>query len=271
MKQKIEVDFITLSTLFIGRFNVRKFRSHFNLLPEVVSEVWSRICTADCIRPVHLLYALYFLNVYPTNIRGGTFFKVHPDIFIKYSKLVIIYLNQNLQNFPWNERHITSIGRVMGIVDVTRCRIQKTTLKDERTFYSAKDKFHALKYEVVVSAQKPYSILWVNGPFPGSTHDIMIARVKLVGKLGNEVLLADLGYLGEDCFLTPIKEASTSDERAINLRMHKLRQAVERANKRLKDWDVNGVLWRSSDHAFHGTCFLTVSKLVQFNFRFEPL
>jgi hypothetical protein len=157
-------DFKMISTFFLRSFSMKKFRADFNLKQEVVTAIWRYISHITCLKPVHLLYALYFLNCYSTNIVSGNFFSIHPDTYVKYVNIAIISLFENLPYFPWDNRFETAQGRTTGIVDVTRCRIHKPPT-DERRFYSMKDKFHALKYEVAVTINSPYSIIMVNGPY----------------------------------------------------------------------------------------------------------
>jgi hypothetical protein len=57
---------------------------------------------------------------------------------------------------------------------VTRVEIQKPQGRIERDFYSAKDKFHAIKFEVVSTIQDP-KIVWVSPGYIGKDFDITIA------------------------------------------------------------------------------------------------
>ena len=61
-----------------------------------------------------------------------------------------------------------------GVIDVTECPIDKPNNEDW-VYYSKKKGYHTLKYEIVVS-MNPKIILWVNGSFAGSIHDLTIAR-----------------------------------------------------------------------------------------------
>jgi hypothetical protein len=65
------------------------------------------------------------------------------------------------------------------MVDVTRVQINKPGVNESR-YYSAKDKFHAFKYEVDVSFNPRARIIWLKGTFKGSVYDITIARNELI-------------------------------------------------------------------------------------------
>ncbi|KAL6065845.1 DDE Tnp4 domain-containing protein [Balamuthia mandrillaris] len=84
---------------------------------------------------------------------------------------------------------------VTGIIDTTECPVQRSmNANTQRTFYSGKKKQHTVKYELVWDlATELFS--WVNGPFPGSVHDLTIARQGVLNYLSiREILLGDLAY-----------------------------------------------------------------------------
>ena len=121
---------------------------------------------------------------------------------------------------------------IVGVVDVTRVHIQKPTLLDWQ-YYSMKDKFHALKYEVAVSFNPSAKIIWVKGPYKGAPSDIRIAREALVPALRQrgEKMLADKGYLGDrDVLVCPIKEYAniplTQQDRSFNRKLNSFRNQL---------------------------------------------
>jgi len=128
-------------------------------------------------------------------------------------------------------------------VDVTRTRIprpwdihkptQKETMKK---YWSGKDKFHALKYELLVSLGPYCKIVLVSGGYPGAVHDMTIVRQLTLPLLDiNEKLVADRGYIGDHRLLTPVPEY-TVESRRLNKIMNYLRQNVERMNNRVKNF-----------------------------------
>ena len=81
----------------------------------------------------------------------------------------------------------------MCMIDVTECPIWEPQYY-EWEYYSTKNKFHALKYEVAISMTS-HQIIWINGPYKGSVHDMKIARDKFLKQLqATERALADKGY-----------------------------------------------------------------------------
>jgi len=163
-------------------------------------------------------------------------------------------------------------GVISGVVDVTRCQIVRPR-NAPWSFYSAKDKFHALKYEVVCSPKKPVKIIWLSEPYAGSHSDITIYRHRLKWCLDeDEYLLADKGYVGASHIIHPYKgRRLTPDQKRINWKISRVRQKIERINKRIKDWRLASRCWRSSDHHFHYLCMKVICKLVNIMLKEEPL
>ncbi len=160
-------------------------------------------------------------------------------------------------------------------MDVTRTKIPAPSV-EPWSFYSYKDRFHALKTEIGVSLRKPNKIIWVNSGYKGVVADITIARSGFIQNLRNgQLALADLGYLGEpEKLLTPIKKKKgqelTDVEKNFNYRHNQERQIVERVNKRLKIFKVVEY-WNRKDFQFHEICVHAVAKITNLNFQINPL
>jgi hypothetical protein len=125
-------------------------------------------------------------------------------------------------------------GSVSSIIDVTRTKINQTN-RNRHNYWSAKDRFVALKYEIAIRAALPHEIIWVNGPFMGKISDITIARdYGFIDSLDDhEMALADLGYLGEpDYLLCPYKKhivgQLTPEEETFNRKQIFRRSPIER-------------------------------------------
>jgi hypothetical protein len=87
----------------------------------------------------------------------------------------------------------------------------------QRQYYSGKSRRHTIKYEIGIQFITG-KIVWLAGGVPGSVHDLSMVResglIELL--LPQEMILADLGYIGEDCFLHPFKPAITEEEKKCN-------------------------------------------------------
>jgi DDE superfamily endonuclease len=85
-------------------------------------------------------------------------------------------------------------------VDGIHCRINEPRhpeLSKNPKFYSHKFHQAALNYELAVSVTES-RLLWMNGPFPASVHDVTVFRRDLKARVprGGK-LIGDKGYIGE--------------------------------------------------------------------------
>jgi hypothetical protein len=118
----------------------------------------------------------------------------------------------------------------------------------------------------------------VSRAYRGAYADINISREELLPKSTvNERFLMDKGYQdnAEPRFLSPVKEygqALTQEESEFNNALNLKRQVVERANKRIKDFEAMRVRWRHGHgHELHEISFTVVCKLLNVMFEYEPL
>jgi hypothetical protein len=136
-----------------------------------------------------------------------------------------------------------------------------------------------LKYEVGVSLGDHNRIVHVSSAYRGAYADINISRDELLPKtLANEYFLMDKGYQddNEKRFLSPVKERAdrvlSPVELNYNMEVNSKRQVVERANKRIKDFEAMRVRWRHGHgHELHEISFTVICKLLNVIFEFEPL
>jgi DDE superfamily endonuclease len=74
---------------------VKKFISMFGAAPNVVTATWNKLVIQDLlpaspvVQPVHLLWALLQIKVYPTDQVLGILLNVHTDTFRKYVWVVL--------------------------------------------------------------------------------------------------------------------------------------------------------------------------------------
>jgi len=118
-------------------------------------------------------------------------------------------------------------------------------------------------------------IVWVNGGFAGSIHDLTIATHRLVTRLlHGERVLADKGYRGNVIFLTPVQgkwDYLTLSQQAWNLVHTRLHwEHIERINKRLKQWRFLKHPWRHGVSRHH-LAFYVAAKLTNVSLVFHPL
>ena len=114
-------------------------------------------------------------------------------------------------------------------------------------------------------------IIWCNGPYKGSVHDLTIARDSLVQQLNEEeALLGDKAYIGEQCFITPFKPAQGQFEREFNILLYRYRQNIERIIKRMKIFRCIKEEWRH-DISLHYLVFIVIANITNLNLLEKPL
>jgi len=173
------------------------------------------------------------------------------------------------RNKYWNFSPVAAL-------DVTRTKIPRPWDLDKneaiyKHFWSAKDKFHALKYEIVVSLGNYCKIIYMSGGFPGAMNDRKVAEENSLHALvGDESYVVDEGYkkFSEPRFLTP-RHGNTPEDRRINRAFAYLRQNVERMNNRIKIFRA-AATWRGRRHN-HSAVMLAICSITNLELEVTPL
>jgi hypothetical protein len=128
------------------------------------------------------------------------------------------------------------------MVDVTRMKIPHPPYLPW-AYYSAKDKIPTLKYEVVLSIEHPYKILWISKPQKGAKNYKRVFNEGLLQQLSdNEIMIADSGYYGASDLLTPYRKPRnghrTEAQMGFNTVHATKRSSGERINEHIKIFSV---------------------------------
>ena len=162
---------------------------------------------------------------------------------------------------------------IIGAVDVTRVRIDKPT-HSPWEYWSAKDKFHALKYEIAVSLQEDFCmIIWCNGTYRGVVNDRKVFKHRLRYLIPEtEEFLADSGYSGVTGCFTPNRRSRNPDVLRRNNKLESKRITVERCNQRIKNFSCisDASSWRHS-YSLNCKCMSVICKLLNLSFQRDPI
>lgn len=114
--------------------------------------------------------------------------------------------------------------------------------------------------------------MWVNGGLPGSRSDLTIYREKLAIELEPlERVMADLGYRGtDDHLMTPILNPWSQEQLEFNREIHRIRQVIERINKRIKIFGCLNSNWRQS-HELLSKSFKIICQVTNMSLNEKPL
>lgn len=154
----------------------------------------------------------------------------------------------------WNDRFLFPplLGCSWLFLDTAVAPIELSNLNAlvlRKKFWSEKFSVYGQKYEIAVGVQGNNTrIFWSNGPFPAAFHDITIAREFgfLDAITPGEYVIADKGYFGEVCFLTPWKRNQIVSplQEQWNYFVHSKRVLVENAIRRVKKYKCLKYKWR---------------------------
>jgi len=161
-------------------------------------------------------------------------------------------------NAPQSQRFIIT-------VDGTDFRVHEKkhpTLPIDRKQCSQKFNHGALKYEIGISIFQSKCV-WLNGPFPGGTHDMRIFRSALLQEIPEgKLVVADRGYRTSNIEeRNKLSLPDNMDHPYLNNFKSRARLRHETFNGRLKTYKCLSETWRHGEekhkHAFVAVCVCT--------------
>jgi DDE superfamily endonuclease len=230
------------------------FICDFGANPHVVAEIFSDLQTTDIAAVKiddatiddleNLLFALQFLKVYPTE--GQRQNKWHQcDRVLRDNCWDILLRLQALKatKIVWPTDAEIGDNIWIGTVDGTHVKTQEPNHpdlpKDPKAF-SYKNKAAGLSYEIAVLLWDS-RIIWINGPFPASSHDatIFAAPGGLKEKLqGSGVkLIADRGYGGHSDTISTMNAHDSPEVSNLKTRARLRQESVNSKIKTLRITD----------------------------------
>lgn len=154
----------------------------------------------------------------------------------------------------------------MVTVDGAHFAINEPKPFDER-WYSHKYKGAGLSYELAVCIQTGH-IVWINGPFPASWHDLDIFHNDLRWQLEEwEMVEADNGYSGDSTKCKPRFELGVS--RMQYRSKSDARAAGECINGRFKNFGCLNQVWRHT-LSFHSMAFRACAVITELSLYAHP-
>ncbi|KAJ3328597.1 hypothetical protein HDU76_009666 [Blyttiomyces sp. JEL0837] len=255
------------------------FRSNFGVSLVTCHTVWESIDKDDepYLEMKHLLLALYFLKVYPSENVAISFLKIKsPKTYRKWVWDVTMRIN-NLDLIDFEYRHINWDGMdPSGYVDGIDCLVQETRTNGvpDKGDYSHKNKHACLRY-VIVSCSGASLTCYQGGGVPaGSNNDLSLARETIVRMLHpGKRLAADKGYRGDPNFITPFPTATAMSDpkfKRHNEELHAMAARHETLNGRIKIFNVLTAVFRG-DRWKHNIIFGACCQLTQISLPSQPL
>lgn len=263
--------------------NIKRFQSHFGCSPLVCAVIWEDLLTTEIqearINPATTLdkmfLALYLLNVYTTEEKLAGCSKLCETTARKWAWFIASRIQAlKAKKIVWPEHwgavnnvHVADITvpNFLYSVDGIHCRtneVMHPTLAKDKQLYSHKFNQAGFAYELAISLSDN-SLVWMNGPFVASKHDVSIFRddgglkeKTPKGKKG----IADQGYRGEkEILCTP----NSRDTPALREYKTRARARHETFNGRLKNFASLDNQFRHG-MAKHKICFEAICVIVQY-------
>ncbi|KAI2500860.1 hypothetical protein MHU86_13580 [Fragilaria crotonensis] len=254
--------------------NIRRFQSHYGSSPLVCTAIWEDLLTTDireaCVAPMpgvidKFFLSLYFVKVYASEEKLAGWSKLCENAARKWVWFFLVKIQALKETkIVWPEEWANTEAQFLYSVDGVHCRtneIMHPTLARNKKLYSHKFNQAGFAYELALSLTDN-SLVWMNGPFLGSKHDVTIFRddgLKVNTTLGKKGI-ADQGYRGEKAILcTPNSHDSTE------LRNFKSRARArhETFNSRIKNFACLDQRFRHGMEK-HKICFEAVCVIVQY-------
>ena len=206
--------------------NEDRFRGNFGVSSLAISKLVTDLLDGNNIRGFNLRYfflTLFWLKAYPTYVQIEGPWNLLPETIgpkIKeYARCIQLLKEKKIK---WFEDDEIADDIFIITVDGVHCRVQEVRKDPGTKWYSHKSHGAALGYELGIAIRSD-RLVWINGPFPASRHDITIYKygsgtedspqrnLKSMIPKGKRAI-ADSGYAGEDNNTISVSREGDSDE-----------------------------------------------------------
>jgi hypothetical protein len=245
----------------------RRFRAFFGIGPTALAELFADLSKImPDIDAAKLLMTINWLKLYDTEHvmtgRWGFREETVRNLTRKYIETIHQLMPTKVRWGGFEDEEVFIIS-----VDGVHCRVQEVRTDPGAKWYSHKFNAAAVSYELGI-AIRSNRLVWVNGPFPASRHDVATFRSGENPDSGLKAMIpdgkraiGDSGYKGE-----PAKVAITrsGDSREVKKFKGRVKSRHETFNARLKSFTVLDVAFR---HGFaqHKKVFETVCICIQYD------
>lgn len=215
-----------------------------------------------------LLLTLTYLRHYPTFQQLGAQFEISESyaykIYDRYRRYLVTLLR-----LPGHKALLAS-GLQAALLDVTEQPIERPTHR-QRAYYSGKKKRHTIKAQLIVGLFSLHILSVVCGL--GRTHDFTLFKQTRMSFAPHIEVYADSGYQGMTGVhansIIPVKKPKgrelTSEERAHNRALTKVRIAIEHVNRRCKIFRIVKDTYRGK-HKHIGLTWNVIAGLVNLRY-----
>jgi hypothetical protein len=240
---------------------MRRFRAFFGMSPKAMVALYHDLITVfPKVDPGKLLMTMNWLKLYDTeHVMAGRWGLDEETIRRHVSKYIATIQELKQAKIVWGE--FNEDDTFIITVDGTHCRIQEVRTDPGAKWYSHKFNAAGVTYELGI-AIRSNQLVWINGPFPASQHDITTFRLGLKAMIPNgKRAIGDSGYKGEP---TKIAISRDGDSDLVKKFKARAKSRHETFNRRLKSFMI---LDRQFRHGFdnHKAVFESVCICLQYD------
>ena len=242
----------------------RRFRAHFGMGAVAVARLFDDLNSAEECKLSKLFAALNWLKLYdPEPVLAARWKLSEETVRVQIRdcvKRICALEESKIKWGPFGDEHF------IVSVDGTHCPILEVRTNPSSKWYSHKFNGPGLCYELAIAIHTN-NVVWLNGPFPASTHDITIFRSELNPPLGlmakipyGKRAIGDSGYKGEP---DKISIAREDDEPEVKKYKGRVKSRQENFNGRLKNFRILSIPFRHG-HNNHRNAFVACCIGMQF-------
>jgi len=204
-----------------------------------------------------ILLTLEYLREYRTYYHIGIDWKISESNTCRIVlKIENILIQSRKFSLPGKKKLLdSSLDEELVLMDVMESPIERP-IKQQKSFYSGKQKQHTLKTQVVFGQKSNQIICLAHSK--GKTHDFKLFKNSQTRFHQLLKVIADKGYQGiaklHNLSQTPIKKSKkkklTKNQKKFNQKLNRLRIAVEHVNRRLKIFKILSYPYRNRHRRF---------------------
>lgn len=247
--------------------NTRRFRAHFGVGAKALSKLYADLATImPKIDIKDFFLALSWLKLYETeNVLAGRWTLSEKTIRNTCRSYVQKIQQLKESKVLWGEFEDDEVYIIS--VDGVHCRMQEVRRDPGSKWYTHKHNSAGVSYELGIAIRRN-QLVWINGPFPASRHDITTFRSAnepangLKAKIPDgKRAIGDSGYKGE-----PNKVSITRENHSDDVKEYfgRVKSRHETFNARLKGFKALDTAFRHGFHQ-HKQVFESVCIAVQYD------
>ena len=223
-----------------AKLNDTRFRSFFGIGPLAAAQLFDRLTARNANSELRkLLMALNWLKLYdPEPVLSARWDLSEETLRVHIRTYIERIASLREDTIKWE-----GFGEetFMVSVDGTHCPIMEPRCDPSSKWYSHKFNGPGLAYELAIAIHRD-KVVWINGPFPASTHDITIFRSKdnpadgLMARIPyGKRAVGDSGYGGEPEKVAITRRGDDAETKKFKARV---KSRHENFNGRLKNFRI---------------------------------